>query len=161
MELSDIPTMNLVVGANEGATTLEQMLPHTPAQKQLAELRGFVSRLPVLDAAEEWIFDSNASLYKTAPSETTRTKKIQTPIVLHPPTKEHPAQTQLITEDRIVGHWKTVKHSGALPEPLKRTILERIEKLSDAVKVARETANAVEATPQKIGRRVFEFLLEI
>jgi hypothetical protein len=34
-----------------------------------------------------------------------------------PATGEHPAQTQLITEDEIVGFSKTIKQSGAIPKP--------------------------------------------
>ena len=45
-------------------------------------------------------------------------------------TEEHPAQTQLITDDQIVGYVTTVKRSGAIPRELKRNLLRRIEKLS-------------------------------
>jgi hypothetical protein len=37
--------------------------------------------------------------------------------VLYDATEHHPAQTQLISEDVIVGWWETVKHSGAIPRP--------------------------------------------
>ncbi len=129
-------------------------------EKQLKDLATFVGRIPELDAAEDWNLDANTQLYKTAAQLTTKTKKLQRPIVLHPPTKEHPAQTQLITEDVIIGHWETIKHSGALPTPRKRQLLERIEALSKAVKYAREEANAVEAPKQHPGRKVFGYLFE-
>lgn len=129
-------------------------------EKQLTELHSFASRAPVLDPAEEWHFDNHANVFKTPATQTTKTKKVQKPIVLHPPTKEHPAQTQLITEDAIVGHWKTVKQSGALPAPLKTALLEKIETLTKAVKFAREAANAVEAPKHELGRAVHSFLFE-
>lgn len=129
-------------------------------EKQLKDLNTFVSKLPALDSAEDWSFDSNANLYKTQAIQTTKTKKIQKPIVLHPPTKEHPAQTQLITEDQIVGHWETVKQSGALPAPQRQELLDRIEALSKAVKFAREEANAVDAEGKEVGRKVFDYLFD-
>ena len=73
-------------------------------------------------------------------------------------TKEHPAQTQLITEDVVAGTWVTVKYSGAMPAPRKKQLLGRIEKLANAVKFAREQANASEAQDKKLGKEVFDFL---
>ena len=42
--------------------------------------------------------------------------------------------------------------------PRKKALLARIEKLTNAVKFAREQANAAEATDKKLGKEVFEFL---
>lgn len=128
-------------------------------EKQINDIRTFVENLPVLDESEDWMKDDNSGLYKTIPTPTHKTKKIQRPIVLSEATKEHPAQTQLITEDVTVGYWDTVKHSGALPMPRKKQILERIEELSKAVKFAREQANNAEAADQKIGAKIFKYLL--
>jgi hypothetical protein len=97
--------------------------------------------------------------FKTAAIPTQRTKKVQKPLVLYPATAEHPAQTQMITEDIVVGYWDTIKQSGALPVPRKQVLLERIEKLSQAVKFAREQANSAEAEPQKVGGTIFAYLL--
>lgn len=129
-------------------------------EKQLKDLHTFVSKIPVLDPSEDWSYDSNANLFKTQAILTTKTKKVQKPIVLHPPTKEHPAQTQLITEDCIIGSWETIKHSGSLPGPQRAELLERLENLSKAVKFARESANGTEAPKKDIGRKVFDYLFE-
>jgi hypothetical protein len=61
----------------------------------------------------------------------------------------------------IAGFWHLVKHSGAIPKPDKQRITERVEKLLQAVKRAREEANSVEevATPP-IGGPIFAYLLE-
>jgi hypothetical protein len=129
-------------------------------EKQLTDLHTLVSKIPVLDASEDWTHDSHANIFKTAAILTTKTKKLQRPIVLHPPTKEHPAQTQLITEDSIIGHWETIRQSGALPAPQKAELQERIETLTKAVKFAREEANAAEASRKEVGRQIFEYLFE-
>ena len=113
-------------------------------EKQLVDLRTFVEKLPVLDTSEDWHFDANAAMYKTDAVETHRTKKVETPIVLYEATKEHPAQTQMITKDVLAGYWSTVKESGALPIPERARMLERVEALIRAVKTARELANNTE-----------------
>lgn len=130
-------------------------------EKQLTDIRTFVGNIPVLDAAESWAKDENSGLYKTDPVLTHRTRKIQKPIVLYPATVEHPAQTQIITEDVIAGFWSQVKQSGAMPKPVKLATLERIEKLLRAVKEARESANIQdESKAPPIGAAVFGYLFD-
>jgi hypothetical protein len=128
-------------------------------EKQLTDLYTLVSKIPVLDAAEDWTFDDNAGQFRTSPTSTVRTKKSQRPLVMYPATDKHPAQTQLITEDINVGTWEQVKFSGALPLPVKQKFLARIESLQKAVKFAREEANSVAVTQQSVGESLFKFLL--
>lgn len=128
-------------------------------EKQLTDLRTFIGAIPVLDEAHVWNKDSNDGLFKTDAIKTHRTKKVQKPIVLYDATAEHPAQTQLISEDVIAGHWVTVKQSGAMPKTEKQALLERVEKLLRAVKEAREEANVHdEVTPPNIGAAIFGYL---
>lgn len=142
-----------------------EILPELPVttllflEKQLTDLRTFIQALPVLDEAEAWAFDGNSGLYKSDPVQTHRTKKTQRPIVLYDATEKHPAQTQLITDDIIVGFWTMVKQSGALPKSEKAKLAARAEKLLDAVKIARERANGINAGEKPaIGSRVFGYL---
>lgn len=127
-------------------------------EKQLQDLHTFVGKMAELDPGSDWSVDPGTGLYKTDTTLTQRTKKVQRPITLYEATKEHPAQTQLITEDVIAGAWVTIKYSGAIPAPRKKQLLGRIEKLSNAVKFAREQANAAEATDKKLGKEVFDYL---
>lgn len=127
-------------------------------EKQLSDLTTFIAKMAELDPGSDWTVDPSTGLFKTEPSATQRTKKLQRPIVLYDATEHHPAQTQLITEDVIAGQWVTVKHSGALPAPRKRQLLGRIEKLANAVKFAREQANSVETSEQKVGGAIFGYL---
>lgn len=130
-------------------------------EKQLADLHTFISKMSELDPGADWNVDPGTGLFKTEPTTTQRTKKVQKPITLYEATKEHPAQTQLITEDVIAGQWLTIKYSGAIAAPRKKQLLARIEKLSNAVKYAREQANAAEASDKKLGREVFDYLFSI
>lgn len=128
-------------------------------EKKLVDLHTIVEKLPVLDPAETWTQDANDGLFKTAASETARTVKIQEPVVLQPPTKEHPAQTALINRDVIVGYYELTKSSGALPLADQRRILRRVETLQAAVKYAREQANLVVAPKREVGQKIFDYLL--
>lgn len=128
-------------------------------EKQLTDLHTFVDKMPTLDPAEEWALDTNTGNYRSQPSSTVRTKKIQKPIVLYPATEQHPAQTQLITEDETVGHWEQIKYSGAISDPRRKELLARILKLHKAVKFAREEANTAQVSAFDIGSKVFSWLL--
>jgi hypothetical protein len=73
-------------------------------------------------------------------------------------TEHHPAQVEVYYEDVTIGYWRTVKFSGALPAQRVNELLARIDKLSQAVKFAREEANSTEVEEQRIGDRVFQYL---
>lgn len=128
-------------------------------EKELTDVRTLVGNLPVLDSDEDWNADVNSGLFKTAATVKNSTKKVQKPIVLYNATKEHPAQTQMITEDVVVGTWEQIKQSGAMPRPEKEKLSERVEKLLNAVKYAREEANQQEAKKVSVGDALFGYLL--
>jgi hypothetical protein len=128
--------------------------------KQLTDLRTFVESISELDPGETWTRDANTGEFRTEPIETTKKAKLQKAIVLYDATEHHPAQTQLITKDEVIGHFSTVKFSGAIPREKKRALLARIDTLIEAAKFAREQANAMEAGQQKIGERVLGFIFQ-
>jgi hypothetical protein len=128
-------------------------------EKQLAEVRNLLERLPVLDAAENWSFDASTDAWKTDPVRTLKTKKVPFNHVKAEATDKHPAQVEVFYEDVAVGHWTTVKFSGALPARRVNELLERADALVRAVKFAREEANAFEVTDQSVGEAVFGYLL--
>jgi hypothetical protein len=129
-------------------------------EKQLTDLHTFVAKLPVLDASESWNYDQAADCWATEPVQTTKTKKIPRNHVKAEATEKHPAQVEVYYEDVVVGHWRTVKFSGALPASRVKELLDRVDKLQQAVKFAREEANNTEVTDQRIGERFFAYLLE-
>lgn len=141
------------------------LLPQVPVtyllflEKQLTDIRTFIDKMPVLEESEEWTEDPNTGLFRSSRVVTHRTKKTPKVIVKFEPTKEHPAQTELIYEDLVIGYWDTVKHSGALPAPRKATLLDRVDKLLKAVKMAREKANDRECERVEVGTRLFNWLL--
>ncbi|ONI79315.1 hypothetical protein ALI144C_26195 [Actinosynnema sp. ALI-1.44] len=127
-------------------------------EKQLVDMLTFIRKLPVLDAAESWEYDASADCWATEPVQTVRTKKIPRNHVKAEATEKHPAQVEVYYEDVTVGYWKTVKFSGAMPAKRINELVERVEKLQQAVKFAREEANNAEITQRKVGTKVFGYL---
>lgn len=129
-------------------------------EKQLTDVRTMVERIPVLDENKDWTFDPNSLLYRTEPARTHKTKKVPKVIVKYDATDKHPAQTEMTTEDIIVGHWSTTHLSGALPLPERLQYVNRLTKLLNAVKVARQQANDVEVKTEHIGASLFAYLFK-
>lgn len=128
-------------------------------EKQLTDVKTFISAVPVLDEADDWNQDTVSGLWKTAPVQTHRTTKIVEPLVLYPATDKHAAQVQPVQKDVISGYWTTVKQSGALTKKRKAELLERVETLSNAVKEAREAANMTEEVESPdVGATIFGYL---
>jgi hypothetical protein len=127
-------------------------------EKQLSDLTTFVKKLPILDAAETWTHDPSSDTWKTEPVRTLRTKKVPRNHVKAEATDKHPAQVDVYYEDIAIGTWTTTKFSGAVPAQRVNELLERVEKLTQAVKFAREEANTFEVTDQRVGEAVFAYL---
>jgi hypothetical protein len=127
-------------------------------EKQLVDLRTFVTKLPLLSEAEEWSTSDAHDAYCTPAVQTIKTKKVPRNHVKAEATDKHPAQVELYYEDVAVGYWTTVKLSGACPSVRVKAILERIDKLTVAVKHAREYANRTVVTDQKVGEAIFGYL---
>jgi hypothetical protein len=164
--------MNVVVGQDIGnqhakadvVVDGETLLKDVPAvsliflEKQLKDVQTYISKIPVLDATENWELDPNTNLYRSTEVQRHRTAKTQEAIVLYPATPEHPAQTQLITKDVLQGYWHESKFSSAWPATKRDAALERVAKLIEAVIKAREHANTVKVNDSDVGDKVMNYL---
>lgn len=145
-----------------GETTIAKDVPVTYLmflEKQLNDISTFVESLPVLDFGTKWEFNENLGLHSSQPTLTNRTKKVMNHKVLYEATKEHPAQIEKWNEDVAVGQWETTKFSGAISNVDKSKITMRVKELQKAVKFARESANSIDVVESKIGKDIFEYLL--
>lgn len=113
--------------------------------KQSNDLHTVITKLPTLDPAEDWELDTNTNVYKSKPTVSYRSKKTRKNHVKYEATKEHPAQVETYDEDTHIGTWTSTKFSGAIPAKEKAEMLVRVQKLMDALKIAREKANTAEA----------------
>lgn len=130
-------------------------------EKRLVDVRTYVAKLPTLDPAFSWSPDpaSGGDVYRTEPVNTTRTRKTPHNHVLAEATPEHPAQVSTYMVDEVVGDWTTVRFSGAVLERDRRQLIERVDRLADAVKSAREAANShTIGADSEIGDTVFAYL---
>jgi hypothetical protein len=129
-------------------------------EKQLVDLKTFVSKIPTLDPAEEWEFKPESDCYASRTTRTNRTKKVPRNHVKSEATKEHPAQVDVYTEDVWVGTWAVIKFSGAIPAQERNDTLNRVEKLLEAVKSAREEANNTEEIRVSVGKSLLAYVFQ-
>lgn len=124
------------------------------------EVRGLILKLPILDPAQEWEDDTSerAGVSRTPTRQRHRTKKVEKPVVLYDATDRHPAQTQMVVTDDLVGYWNERLFSGAISGRRKQELLDRVDTLIAAVKYAREAANDRDVEERKIGEEVFGYL---
>lgn len=126
-------------------------------EKKLGELEIFVKKIPVLNPEFNWSPD-DAEGWVSHPVETTKSKKAKKVLTLHPGNDKHPPQVQPYDEDVVQGYWTSVQYSGALPQADVNTLIKRVRKLQDAVKVAIAEANSVTADDPKPGKKIFDFV---
>ena len=154
---ADVEVNGTALLSNVPATTLLYL------EKLLLDVRSFVERLPVLDAGSIWTYDANARLYRSEPSATNRTKKVEKALVLYDAVVRDgvgiPAQTKTTSEDITIGTYTKVEQCGAMPLPRKEKILARVDELLISVRQARTRANTVEVEQSKIGQVLFDYLL--
>ena len=144
----------------DGTVVLEQV-PVTYllfVEKQLSDLHSFVQAIPVLEPSESWSWDEHADCYATDPSLSNRTKKVPRSHILYEATEKHPAQVEMYHEDVKGGEWRTIKFSSAFAAQEKNETVQRIRRIQEAVKFAREEANSMEVEDIKIGNKVFDFV---
>lgn len=127
-------------------------------EHKLKDLQTFIEKMPVRDGAEAWTFNEATNSHETGVLQKDSTRKVLKPIVLFPATVEHPAQTQLITEDQVVGRWHEKRFSTAIGAKDKETMLGRVVKLAEAVKEAREEANSIHTEERKVAGKLLDFV---
>jgi hypothetical protein len=146
----DVEVDGAVLAAGVPVTTLLFL------QQQLTHVKTFLEALPVPDPAERWVYDPALDVLVSAEAVTNRTQKLQQALVVVPGTDKHAGQGQVITKDVAVGQYTTVKHTTRVPADCKAEALARVDKLLDAVKTARERANAIEVDKVRIGAAVMD-----
>lgn len=149
---ADVIVDNVTIALNVPATHLLFL------EKQLEHVQTVVNKMVELPIGTEWTWDEQMGLHRSPVKVTHKGEKAQKPIVLYDATEKHPAQTQLITQDEIIGHWRTTNYCGAIPVERKRVILERVGKLRNAVIAAREEANSVQVSERGHSSAFMDFI---
>lgn len=160
---NQVAKASLQVAKGDGTKiTLLEDVPVTvlvQMEKHLQELRGVYDSIPTLDPAKVWTkSQTKDDVWEAAPVETQKTRKEHKVITLHPPTDKHPAQTQLVQIDEVVGRWTKEVSSGALSPRQKSRLLGKIDALIDGVKIARAKANDIDVEDAHMGDALFQFI---
>jgi hypothetical protein len=127
-------------------------------EKQVVDLRTFVSKLPTLDPTRTWEYDANQMIWRSEPVQTIRSKKVLRNHVKAEATDRHPAQVETFAEDVAVGTWTRVDFSGALPAADIMALAGKVDKMLDAIRFAREQANMRAVPDSQVGDAVMNYL---
>jgi hypothetical protein len=127
-------------------------------EKQLQDVKTFITSLPVLSIDKDWQHDPNRGCYVTSPKETVKTKKITDFVVAYEATEHHPAQIKEVTKDVVEGTWSLIEFSGALPQDRVNQLIRRVDMLQKAVVQAREEANSREVQQKQVASAIFGYL---
>lgn len=128
-------------------------------EKQLQDVRTFISKLPTLPIDKDWRYDEVKRCYVTPERLTTKTKKTTDFVVVVNATKEFPAQVKETSVDINEGVWATCDYSGALSESEVKKLLKKVDNLLEAVIFARESANSIDVEiSNKASKAIFGYL---
>lgn len=126
-------------------------------EQYIVKIRTMYKTIPTLDPTKQWkLIDDK--IYNTNEEIKYRTEKKTETIVKYEATKEHPAQVELINIDKQVGEYKTIYSSGRITPYQKSLLLERIDFLLNAIKIARAKANQAEVNQIKLGSKIFQYI---
>ena len=152
---ADITINGKVLIADVPATSLLAM------EKEVKKWRELLLHVLTLEPGVKWHFDTQNGYHKTNPVQTLKGKKIDDVLIKYPATKEHPAQTEVVTKDIIVGTWETIKLSGAIPAARKAELLNKVDVLEIEIKAARQRANCEKVNYVKYGKTLADYIFKL
>lgn len=129
-------------------------------EKRITEIQQLAHHIPTLDPAKGFSKDENRGVYVAREINKVRTKKTSKVLIKYEATKEHPAQTEVVSEDVPIGKITEQEWSGMITPLEKANILARIDSLIRSVRAARSRANEQEVDRKaSIGGILLEFIL--
>ncbi len=148
----------------EDGTTLISQVPATSLlelEKRLAEVQSLITNIPTLDPMKGFEPDKarEGGIYKAREVTKTRTKKEKKVLIKYAATIEHPAQTELIDQDTVIGTLLESEWSGLITPAQKAEYHAKVEELIRAVRQARSRANEQEVDKtKKIGQTLLGYI---
>lgn len=153
--VADIEIDGVVIATNVPATTLLTL------ENKLKQIRPIYDQIPTLQPGTSWKLDPTLgeNVYIDANQQVrTKTKKGFDFKVLSPATDKHPAQIEKWETVEDIGFTTLTRWTGMISVAEKVELLKRFDKLTHAVKQARQRANEVEVNSVHIGRALFDYL---
>lgn len=150
----------------ESGETLVVGVPTTSLlrlEHRVQEIHDLLVAIPILDPAKGFSLDDQAGkgIYRARDVRKYRTKKEFKPVIMVPPTKEHPAQIEKLFEDVPVGEMVQQEWSSLITPDTKAKLLDRCDQLARAIKRARARANEQEVNVEnhKVGEKLLDYVL--
>jgi hypothetical protein len=154
---ADIVVDDQVIASNVPATFLLQL------ERRLREVHAVLKEVPCFDPVKLWNPDPGAdkkNVLRADPVVTIRKQRTRKYNVMVEPTKEHPAQVDVVEVEEPIGEIRSHEWTGMVSPRNKEALLEQTDKLLSAVRQARSRANTVEIDrTKKFSRTIAEFLL--
>lgn len=153
---ADLVVDHMRIGSDLPATFLLGL------ETKLKALRALIKAIPTHAGGVEWELDENFRFSSVVrlkkPEITNKTRSTLKPFILAPATKEHPAQVEKLKEDIVCGKYTNHRWSGMMNGTQKSNMLLRLDKLTEAVKIARQQANRQEIDALAIGENVISYI---
>lgn len=149
---ADIVVAGATLAADVPVTTLLWL------ERKLVDLTAVISKMPVTDIAENWVWDGDQEVWRSETVETIRSRKVEEFPIIVQATDKHPAQVAKIVRDVPEGKWSTTKLSGAASPKDRDEYAARCKALLEAVKKAREEANVTPVTDVALGGSLLNFV---
>jgi hypothetical protein len=132
-------------------------------EKELVRLRGVLNASPTTDTTVRWEKDTDAALEgvrkSVEPKRANKTELTKVPVEMSPATKEHKAQVMVVDEQKVVGYYETTEVTGCLTPHEKMVGLSTIDALIVEVKQAKARANQAAVNPVKMGKQVYDVVM--
>lgn len=129
-------------------------------EKKLVDIRTFINHLPTLSPGMVWEWDNVSNSYVTPENIKYRTRKTVSFVIAAEATEHHPAQVKEVSRDESIGQFKEKYLSCAIPRNKKELALERVNKILDATKAAREKANSVTVEQKQVPDHMFNLIFD-
>lgn len=148
----------------EDETVLAKNVPATSLlelEKRMTEIQALIVAVPTLDPAKGFKEDTakGDGYYIAREVKKNRTQKQKKVFIKYEATKEHPAQTELLDQDVVVGTVQEQEWSGLITPAQKAELIDRVEMVARAVRRARSRANDVPVdTSKKIAKALLGYI---
>jgi len=145
---------------------LAEELPATfllALESRLKAVRSYYEAVPTHDPSTSWIPDAGQGegIFKAEVDDIRdKAEKKNEYITIAEATEHHAAQVAKEVNTVVVGKFTTKKWSGMISPAEKSELLERVDTLLRAVKKARQRANQEPVVKQKVGAKLFKFILD-
>ena len=132
-------------------------------EREFTSYRDMFKAVPTLQSGIDWERDDAATgkVYKTKnPVKTQKLSKEVEYRVVVKPTDKHPAQVKEISISKQVGEYTDIKWSGCVTSAKKAKMINKLESLIQAVKIARAKANAQDIKKSESVKSVLDWIIK-